>query len=77
MIDVLRVTKQKRHRDGYEDGEIISKKVSTAADFTWSDTLPEILVSITSIVFEDPASLPIKDHSSTKEEKKVLLLPRL
>ncbi|KAK8491603.1 hypothetical protein V6N11_063092 [Hibiscus sabdariffa] len=33
VIDVLRVTKQKRHRDGYEDGETISKKMSTAADF--------------------------------------------
>ncbi|KAE8716887.1 hypothetical protein F3Y22_tig00110108pilonHSYRG00092 [Hibiscus syriacus] len=26
VIDVLRVTKQKRHRDGYEDGETISKR---------------------------------------------------
>ncbi|XWS67894.1 hypothetical protein CRYUN_Cryun04dG0043800 [Craigia yunnanensis] len=72
VIDVLRVTKQKRHRDGYEDGETISKKVSTAADFISSDTPLEILGSVTSIIFEDPASLPIKDHSSTTEEVKAL-----
>ena len=62
---------------GYEDGETISKKVSTAADFTWSDTPLEIGGSVTSMVFEDPAPLPIKDHSSTKEEKKLLLPPQL
>ncbi|KAK6240918.1 Ribosomal RNA methyltransferase [Theobroma cacao] len=72
VIDVLRVTKQKRHRDGYEDGETISKKVSTAADFIRSDSPLEILGSVTSITFGDPASLPIKDHSSTTEEIKAL-----
>ncbi|KAE8705180.1 isoflavone reductase-like protein [Hibiscus syriacus] len=72
VIDVLRVTKQKRHRDGYEDGETISKKMSTAADFIWSDSPLEILGSVTTITFGDPASLPIKDHSSTTEEVKAL-----
>ncbi|KAK8529927.1 hypothetical protein V6N13_102816 [Hibiscus sabdariffa] len=72
VIDVLRVTKQKRHRDGYEDGETISKKVSTAADFIWSDSPLEILGSVTTITFEDPASSPIKDHSSTSDEVKAL-----
>ncbi|XVE93649.1 hypothetical protein REPUB_Repub01dG0212300 [Reevesia pubescens] len=72
VIDVLRVTKQKRHRDGYEEGETISKKVSTAANFIRSDSPLEILGSVTSITFEDPASLPIKDHSSTTEEVKAL-----
>lgn len=72
VVDVLRVTKQKRHREGYEEGETISKKVSTAADFIWSDSPLEILGSVTSITFEDPASLPIKDHSSTTEEVKAL-----
>ncbi|GMI76576.1 hypothetical protein HRI_001327000 [Hibiscus trionum] len=72
VIDVLRATKQKRHRDGYEDGETISKKMSTAADFIWSDSPLEILGSVTTITFEDPASLPIKDHSSTTEEVKAL-----
>ncbi|KAK8518772.1 hypothetical protein V6N13_017959 [Hibiscus sabdariffa] len=72
VIDVLRVTKQKRHRDGYDDGETISKKVSTAADFIWSDSPLDILGSVTTITFEDPASSPIKDHSSTSEEVKAL-----
>ncbi|KAK8626806.1 hypothetical protein V6N13_134436 [Hibiscus sabdariffa] len=72
VIDVLRVTKQKRHRDGYEDGETISKKMSTAADFIRSDSPLEILGSVTTITFEDPASLSIKDHSSTTEEVKAL-----
>ncbi|KAG5238985.1 FtsJ methyltransferase family protein [Salix suchowensis] len=43
VVDVLRGTKQKRHRDGYEDGESIIRKVSSAADFVWSDNPLEIL----------------------------------
>ncbi|KAF2317637.1 hypothetical protein GH714_033021 [Hevea brasiliensis] len=72
VIDVLRGTKQKRHRDGYEDGESIVRKVSSAADFVWSDTPLEILGSVTSISFEDPTSLPIRDHALTTEEVKTL-----
>ncbi|EEF49423.1 pre-rRNA 2'-O-ribose RNA methyltransferase [Ricinus communis] len=72
VIDVLRGSKQKRHRDGYEDGESIIRKVSSAADFVWSDTPLEILGSVTSIAFEDPASLPLRDHALTTEEVKAL-----
>ncbi|GLT30597.1 hypothetical protein SLA2020_053890 [Shorea laevis] len=72
VIDVLRGTKQKRHRDGYENGATILRKVSSAADFIWSDSSLEILVSVTSITFDDAASLPIKDHSLTTEEVKAL-----
>ncbi|GKV42816.1 hypothetical protein SLEP1_g50183 [Rubroshorea leprosula] len=72
VIDVLRRTKQKRHRDGYEDGATILRKVSSAADFIWSDSPLEILGSVTSITFDDAASLPIKDHSLTSEEVKAL-----
>uniref|UniRef100_A0A2C9W0V9 Putative rRNA methyltransferase n=1 Tax=Manihot esculenta TaxID=3983 RepID=A0A2C9W0V9_MANES len=72
VIDVLRGTKQKRHRDGYEDGESIVRKVSSAADFVWSDAPLEILGSVTSIVFEGPTSLPIRDHALTTEEIKTL-----
>ncbi|KAK9286161.1 hypothetical protein L1049_014543 [Liquidambar formosana] len=72
VVDVLRGTKQKRHRDGYEDGDTILRKVSSAADFIWSDTPLEILGSVTSISFEDPACLPIKDHTLTTEEVKIL-----
>ncbi|WCJ40157.1 AdoMet-dependent rRNA methyltransferase spb1 [Euphorbia peplus] len=70
--DVLRPAKQKRHRDGYEDGQSILRKVSSATDFVWSDTPLEVLGSVTSITFEDSASLPIKNHALTTAEVKVL-----
>ncbi|RDX79116.1 spb1 [Mucuna pruriens] len=72
VVDVLRETKQKRHRDGYEDGNTTLRKVSTAANFIWSDSPLEILGSVTSITFTDPADLPIKDHDLTTEEVKSL-----
>ncbi|PON94756.1 AdoMet-dependent rRNA methyltransferase, Spb [Trema orientale] len=72
VVDVLRGTKQKRHRDGYEDGNTTLRKVSTAADFIWSDIPLEILGSVTSINFSDEASLPIQDHDLTTEEVKIL-----
>ncbi|KAF5745723.1 putative ribosomal RNA methyltransferase [Tripterygium wilfordii] len=72
VVDVLRGTKQKRHRDGYEDGDTTLRKVSSAADFIWSDAPLEILGSVTSIAFTDEASLPIKDHALTTEEVKTL-----
>lgn len=72
VVDVLRGTKQKRHRDGYEDGETLIRKVSSAVDFIWSDSPLEILGSVTSITFDDPACLPIKDHALTTEEVKSL-----
>lgn len=72
VVDVLRGTKQKRHRDGYEDGATILRKATSAADFIWSDAPLEILGSVTSISFDDPASLLIKDHSLTTDEVKAL-----
>ncbi|KAL9370834.1 hypothetical protein Peur_035974 [Populus x canadensis] len=72
VVDVLRGTKQKRHRDGYEDGESIVRKVSSAADFIWSDSPLEILGSVTSIAFDDEVSLPLRDHDLTTEEVKHL-----
>ncbi|XP_015866431.3 adoMet-dependent rRNA methyltransferase spb1 [Ziziphus jujuba] len=72
VVDVLRGTKQKRHRDGYEDGDTTLRKVSTAAEFVWSGTPLDILGSVTSIMFDDQDSLPLKDHDSTTEEIKTL-----
>ncbi|TKY67569.1 AdoMet-dependent rRNA methyltransferase spb1 [Spatholobus suberectus] len=72
VVDVLRENKQKRHRDGYEDGNTTLRKVSSAANFIWSDSPLEILGSVTSITFTDPADLPIKDHDLTTEEIKSL-----
>ncbi|XP_028765768.1 adoMet-dependent rRNA methyltransferase spb1 [Neltuma alba] len=71
-VDVLRTTKQKRHRGGYEDGDTTLRKVSSAANFIWSDSPLEILGTVTSITFNDPADLIIKDHDSTTEEVKAL-----
>ncbi|KAF4391681.1 hypothetical protein CsatB_023113 [Cannabis sativa] len=72
VVDVLRGSKQKRHRDGYEDGDTTLRKVSTAADFIWSDIPLEILGSVTSISFKDEASLHIQGHALTTEEVKIL-----
>ncbi|GAB4837893.1 hypothetical protein Ancab_027418 [Ancistrocladus abbreviatus] len=72
VVDVLRGTKQKRHRDGYEDGATIVRKVCSAADFVWSESPLEILGTVTSISFDEAASLPIKDHALTTEEIKTL-----
>lgn len=54
--------------DSYEDGETLLRKVSSAANFIWSDSPLEILGSVTSITFSDPADLIIKDHELTTEE---------
>ncbi|KAL2537570.1 FtsJ-like methyltransferase family protein [Forsythia ovata] len=72
VVDVLRGTKQKRHCDGYEDGDTTLRKVCSAANFIWSDSPREILSSVTFITFENPACLPIKDHTLTTEEIKAL-----
>lgn len=72
VVDVLRGTKQKRHREGYEDGVSILRKVSSAADFLWSDAPLDVLGSVTTISFEDPDSLPLKDHNLTTEEVRAL-----
>ncbi|XP_022947772.1 adoMet-dependent rRNA methyltransferase spb1-like [Cucurbita moschata] len=72
VVDVLRGTKQKRHRDGYEDGDMTLRKESSASNFIWSDSPLEILGTVTTITFNDPACLPIKDHELTTEEVKTL-----
>ncbi|KAL1192705.1 hypothetical protein V5N11_004821 [Cardamine amara subsp. amara] len=72
VFDVLGKTKQKRHRDGYEDGESILRKVVSAADFIWSEKPLEILGTVTCISFDDEASLPLKEHDLTTEEIKIL-----
>ncbi|KAI3674436.1 hypothetical protein L2E82_52260 [Cichorium intybus] len=72
VIDVLRGTKQKRHRDGYEDGDTTLRKTSSAFDFIWSDAPLDILGSVTSITFTDATCQPIKDNALTTEEVKAL-----
>lgn len=48
--------------------------MSSAVDFIWSDSPLEILGSVTSITFDDPACLPIKDHALTTEEVNYCIL---
>ncbi|KFK29070.1 hypothetical protein AALP_AA7G084600 [Arabis alpina] len=72
VVDVLSTSKQKRNRDGYEDGESILRKVASAADFIWSETPLDVLGTVTSITFDDQASLPLKEHELTTEEIKIL-----
>ncbi|KAL3614063.1 hypothetical protein CASFOL_042137 [Castilleja foliolosa] len=72
ILDVLRGTKQKRHRDGYEDGDTTLRKLCSAFDFIYAESPLDILGSVASITFKDPESLPIKDHALTTEEVKAL-----
>ncbi|KAL0738983.1 hypothetical protein Bca4012_015193 [Brassica carinata] len=72
VADVLGKSKQKRNRDGYEDGESILRRVASAADFIWSENPLEVLGTVTSISFDDEASRPLKEHELTSEEIKIL-----
>uniref|UniRef100_A0A7N0SZQ7 rRNA methyltransferase n=1 Tax=Kalanchoe fedtschenkoi TaxID=63787 RepID=A0A7N0SZQ7_KALFE len=72
VIDVLRGTKQKRHRDGYENGDTTLRKECSVADFVWSDKPLEILGSVTAMTFTDPACQTIKDNTLTTDEVKLL-----
>lgn len=72
VLDVLRGTKQKRNREGYEEGLATIRKIGLASDFVWSDKPLEVLGSVTSISFEDPACSALRDHSVTTDEIKLL-----
>ncbi|XP_057819944.1 adoMet-dependent rRNA methyltransferase spb1 [Cryptomeria japonica] len=72
VVDVLRATKQKRNREGYEEGLATTRKTCLASDFVWSDKPLEVLGSVTSISFEDPACSAIKENSLTTDEIKIL-----
>ncbi|CAA7049457.1 unnamed protein product [Microthlaspi erraticum] len=72
-VDVINKTREKkRNRVGYENGVSVLRKVSSAADFVWSETPLDILGTVTCISFDDQASLPLKEHELTTEEVKVL-----
>ncbi|KAJ1264130.1 hypothetical protein BS78_09G238900 [Paspalum vaginatum] len=65
-------SKRKRHRDGYEEGNTTLRKVGLASDFIWSDaqTPLEFLGSYNVISFDNPESLPIKNHELTTDDIK-------
>ncbi|TKW25833.1 hypothetical protein SEVIR_3G145400v4 [Setaria viridis] len=64
--------RHKRHRDGYEEGNTTLRKVGLASDFIWSDaqTPLEFLGSYNAISFDNPESLPIKNHELTNDDIK-------
>nr|BAK03550.1 predicted protein [Hordeum vulgare subsp. vulgare] len=74
--DVLDTNKnaKKRTRGGYAAGVTVLEKVGLASDFIWSEAQKprEFLGSFTKISFDDPASLPIKNHELTTDEVKCL-----
>lgn len=72
VVDVLRGSKQKRHREGYEEGNTTLRKECLASDFIWASKPLDLLGTITSISFNDPACTTIEDHQSTTEEVKTL-----
>lgn len=72
VIDVLRGTKQKRNREGYEDGITTLWKVGKVSDFIWSESPLEFLGSVNALSFEDSPSLSIKEHDLTTDEIKSL-----
>jgi AdoMet-dependent rRNA methyltransferase SPB1 len=75
IIDVLSSNKsKKRPSAGYEPGVTVLRNVGLASEFIWSDaqTPQEFLGSCTEISFDDPASLPIKDHELTTDEVRFL-----
>ncbi|KAK9141762.1 hypothetical protein Syun_011162 [Stephania yunnanensis] len=56
----------------YEDGMAVLRKVCLASDFVSSEAPLDVLGTVTSISFEDPACLSIKEHELTTEEVKAL-----
>uniref|UniRef100_A0A1D1YF76 Putative rRNA methyltransferase n=1 Tax=Anthurium amnicola TaxID=1678845 RepID=A0A1D1YF76_9ARAE len=68
VVDVLGRSKQKRNREGYEDGNTTLRKVGLASDFIWSETPLVFLGSVNVISFNDPSCISIKEHELTTEE---------
>ncbi|PKA52535.1 AdoMet-dependent rRNA methyltransferase SPB1 [Apostasia shenzhenica] len=72
VIDVLRGSKQKRNREGYEEGNTTLWKVGKVSDFVWSEAPLEFLGSVNALSFDDSASLNMKAHEITTDEIKSL-----
>ncbi|KAL3678738.1 hypothetical protein R1sor_021694 [Riccia sorocarpa] len=72
VVDVLGVTKQKRHRDGYEDGVSTLRKEVSASEFVWTEKPLELLGTVTSMSFSNEESKAISEHSLTTQEIKNL-----
>ncbi|PIA27940.1 hypothetical protein AQUCO_07400049v1 [Aquilegia coerulea] len=71
VVDPLRGTNQKRNRSGYADGDTTLRKVCLASVFVSSESPLDILGSVTSISFNDPACVAIENAISKKDQKKI------
>ncbi|XP_057516940.1 uncharacterized protein LOC130798092 [Amaranthus tricolor] len=61
--------KQKKNREGYDEGQTLVREICPAAKFVWSSEPPdEFLCKVTSLSFDDSDSLPLKDHPLTTNE---------
>lgn len=72
VVDVLKASKQKRHREGYEEGTTVLRKEVKASEFVWSEKPLDMLGTITSMSFKNPDCKIIKDHELTTDEIKIL-----
>lgn len=52
----------------YDDGDTTLRKECPVADFVWSDKPLDILGSVTSMSFKDPACETMKNHALTTDE---------
>ncbi|KAG6550168.1 hypothetical protein Mapa_008125 [Marchantia paleacea] len=72
VVDVLRGSKQKRHREGYEEGVTTLRKEVPVNDFVWTEKPLELLGTITSISFAGPDDKSFSENPLTTEEVKTL-----
>ncbi|XP_042413769.1 pre-rRNA 2'-O-ribose RNA methyltransferase-like [Zingiber officinale] len=72
VVNVLRGSKQKRNREGYEEGNTTLWKVGLVSDFIQSESSVEFLSSVNALSFDDPACFSFRDHELTTDEIKSL-----
>ncbi|KAG6494039.1 hypothetical protein ZIOFF_049057 [Zingiber officinale] len=68
VVNVLRGSKQKRNREGYEEGNTTLWKVGLVSDFIQSESSVEFLSSVNALSFDDPACFSFRDHELTTDE---------
>ncbi|CAG8531629.1 7857_t:CDS:10 [Acaulospora colombiana] len=67
---VLQPGKEKRHRDGYEEGDYTLYKESSVLEFIKSDDPIKILGSVNKLKFDTDEATKLLKHESTTEEVK-------
>eukprot|EP00850_Spirogloea_muscicola_P022017 SM000273S10227 [mRNA] locus=s273:79062:83446:+ [translate_table: standard] len=66
--DVLAKTKQKRHRDGYEEGVSLVHTTATVTEFVASDKPVELLGTLSSLTFNGSHCKDIRELAATDKE---------